>query len=240
MALAFGVLAYLAFGAVFLAYVPFLANLGPLRGIDDGPTAPPAVALAVDLGLLALFGVSHSVMARPWFKARWTRLVPEHAERSTYVLVSSLALGLLIWQWRALPAPVWQLESVALRWLVWILAACGVVLCVVSTFLIDHADLFGLRQVWLHARGRPYTPTPFRERSLYKLVRHPLMLGFLIWFWSTPTASVGRVVFALGMSVYIVIGVALEERDLSRSLGASYLDYRLRVRALVPWPRRRA
>ncbi|HVJ14853.1 MAG TPA: NnrU family protein [Polyangiaceae bacterium] len=239
LAFVYGLTAYALFGAVFVAYVPFLANLGPLRGIDQGPPTPLPLALVIDLSLLALFGVSHSVMARPWFKERWTRVVPVPLERSTYVLIASLILALVMWQWRALPAVLWDVQSEPARTLVWALAGAGIALLVASTFLIDHADLFGLRQVWLYARNRPYTPPPFRERWVYKLVRHPLMLGFLVWFWATPTLSVGRLVFALGLTVYIVIGVAFEERDLSRVLGASYQDYRRRVRAFLPLPRRR-
>ena len=235
----YGLLAYVAFSAVVLAYVPFLANVGPLRGIDQGPPTPLALAIAIDLGLLTLFGVSHSLMARPWFKERWARIVSVPMERSTYVLVASLMLALVLWQWRSLPAVVWDVQSEAVRTSIWILSACGLLLVAVSTFLIDHADLFGLRQVWCHARNRPYVPTPFRERGLYKFVRHPLMLGFFVWFWATPSLSVGRLIFALGMTVYIVIGVALEERDLSRALGDSYRDYRRRVRAFLPVPRRR-
>ncbi len=235
---AYGVGAYAAFGVIFLLALLFLANLGPVRGIDAGPSAPLPLALAVDLGLLALFGVSHSLMARPWFKARWTRIVPEQLERSTYVLVTSLVLGLIVWQWRALPDVVWDVRSPPARIAIWILAGLGVALTLLSTFLIDHADLFGLRQVWCYARNRAYVPTPFRERSLYKIVRHPLMLGFFIWFWATPTMSVGRLVFAVGLSIYMLIGVALEERDLLRTLGDSYRDYRRRVRAFIPLPKR--
>ncbi len=234
LALAYGLLAYAAFGAVFAVYLPFLANVGPFDGIDERAPGSAAAALAVDVGLVALFGVSHSVMARRWFKERWVRVVPSVIERSTYVLVASLVLGLLFWQWRSLPAPVWDVGPPGLRLAFWLLQAAGVALVVFSTFLIDHADLFGLRQVWLYARRKPYSSPPFRERSLYRYMRHPLMLGFMIWFWAAPTMSVGHLLLALGFSVYVMVGVVLEERDLLRDLGESYRDYRRRVGAILP------
>jgi methanethiol S-methyltransferase len=235
LVLLYGVVAYLAFVAVFAAVVAFVGNVGYVRGIDGGGQGDVMVSLAIDLGLVALFGVSHSVMARPWFKEGLVRLVPPAAERSTYVLVASASLGLLRWQWRPLPVTVWRVEAPAVRAALWGVSGAGVLLIVYSTFLTDHFDLVGLRQVWLLARGRPYTPVPFKERGLYRYVRHPMMLGILLWFWSTPTMSVGHFSFAAGMSVYVFAGVALEERDLARHLGEAYVRYRARVGRFVPF-----
>jgi protein-S-isoprenylcysteine O-methyltransferase Ste14 len=234
LVLVYGVAAYLAFFAVFAASVAFVGNVGPLRRIDDGEPGAVAVSLAIDLALVALFGIPHSVMARPRFKQGLVRVIPRAAERSTYVLVASVSLGLLLWQWRPLPMAVWSVDASGVRAALWAVSGIGVLLVVYSTFLTDHFDLFGLRQVWLHARGRPYTPVPFKERGLYRVVRHPMMLGVLLWFWSTPTMSVGHLVFTAGMSVYIVVGIALEERDLARNLGEAYVRYRARVGRFLP------
>jgi methanethiol S-methyltransferase len=237
LVLLYGVVTYLGFLGVFVAAVAFVANVGVVRGIDAGVQERIGPALGVDLALIALFGLSHSVMARWWFKERLVRVLPAAAERSTFVLVTNLTLGLLLWQWRPMPATVWDVEPSFGRSALWALSAAGVLLVVYSTYLTDHFDLFGLRQVWLHARGRPYAPVPFQERSLYRYVRHPMMLGMLLWFWATPTMSVGHLVFAAGMSVYVLVGVTLEERELARHLGDEYRRYRSRVGRLVPWRR---
>jgi methanethiol S-methyltransferase len=234
LVLAYGVVAYLAFFAVFAGTVAFVGNVGVVRGIDDGAQGSVVASLAVDLGLVALFGVPHSVMARSWFKDGLVRIIPPAAERSTYVLVANATLGLMLWQWRPVSMTVWSVEAPGIRAAVWGASGVGVLLVVYSTFLTDHFDLFGLRQVWLHARGRPYSPVPFTERGLYRHVRQPMMLGILLWFWSTPTMSVGHLAFASGMSVYIFAGVALEERDLARRLGEAYVQYRTRVGRFIP------
>ena len=234
LVLGFGGLAYLCAMAAIGAGIDFLAGAGLLRSIDGPPGAPVPLAVAIDVGLLALFGLSHSVMARPAFKRRWTAVVGHAAERSVYVLSASVFLALMFWQWRALPQPLWHIDDPAARAAVWTVAGAGLLLVLVSTFLTNHADLFGLRQVWLHARGRAYTPVPFKQHSLYRVVRHPMMLGFLICFWAAPTMSWGRVLFAAGMTAYIVLGVALEERDLARTLGDDYQRYRAEVPALLP------
>jgi protein-S-isoprenylcysteine O-methyltransferase Ste14 len=234
LVLVYGVVAYLAFLAVFAASVAFVGNVGYVRGVDGGEQGAVAVSLAIDLALVALFGVPHSMMARPWFKEGLVRVIPRAAERSTYVLVASVTLGLVLWQWRPLPMSVWSVDASGVRAVLWGVSGVGVLLVVYSTFLTDHFDLCGLRQVWLHARGHSYAPTPFTERSLYRHVRHPMMLGMLLWFWSTPTMSVGHLAFAAGMSVYIFAGVALEERDLARRLGEAYVQYRTRVGRFIP------
>src|SRR5580658_2376647 len=234
LALVYGVVAYLAFFAVFAATVAFVGNVGLVRGIDGGEAGAVVVSVAIDLGLVALFGVPHSIMARAWFKEALVRVIPRAAERSTFVLVASATLGLLLWQWRPVPTTVWSVEASSVRSALWGLSGVGVLLVVYSTFLTSHFDLFGLRQVWLHARGRPYAPIPFSERGLYRVVRHPMMVGVLLWFWATPTMSIGHLVFTAGMSAYIFVGIALEERDLAHHLGEAYVQYRGRVGRYVP------
>ena len=190
----------------------------------------------MDVLLLGLFAAQHSVMARPGFKRRWTRLVPAHVERSTYVLVSSLLLALLFWRWRPLAGVVWDIPWPAARMALWGLFGAGWLIVLISTFLIDHADLFGLRQVCLHATGRPYTPPPFRTTGLYRVVRHPIMLGFLLAFWGAPDMSAGHLLFALATTGYILIAVRLEERDLVAHFGDVYRRYKERVPAFIPVP----
>jgi protein-S-isoprenylcysteine O-methyltransferase Ste14 len=229
LVLVFGVACYGAFAAVFALLIDFL-DLGYVRAIDGGPSAPRGEALAIDLALIAVFGVSHSVLARPAAKRLW----PPEVERSVYVLVASVTLALLVWQWRALPEVLWTLP----RALAWSLQVAGVAVVIASTFLIDHFDFVGLRQTWLYWRGKPYAPVPFVERSLYRYVRHPLMVGLLLWMWTVPTMTLGCFVFAAAMTAYIAIGVAFEELGLSRELGATYEDYRRRVPAFVPFTKR--
>ena len=238
--LAFGVFAYACFLASFAAGADFIAGAGFVRGIDAPAALSVPAAIAMDVALLALFGISHSVMARPGFKRRWTKVVPHAAERSVYVLTSSIFLGLAFWQWRALPesiAPIWNVTSAGPRAALWALAAAGFVLAIASTFMTNHFDLFGLRQVWMAARGRPYEPVPFKQRAVYRLVRHPLMLGLLIAFWATPTMTWDHALFAIGMTAFIAIGITFEERDLERTFGESYRRYRREVRAVIPLPR---
>ena len=229
--LAYGVACYLAFVGSFSALALFGWNLGIVRGID----APPRGSLVIDLALLAVFGVSHSVLARPAAKRVATAMIPEPAERSTYVLVASASLALLVWQWRAQPEVVWHVSTPAVRYAIWALSGAFSALIVVSTFLTSHFDLFGLRHVWLAFQGRPYTPVPFVERWVYTRVRHPMMVGVLGWLWLTPDMTVGHLVFSAGMTAYIFIGVVYEERGLARSLGAPYEEYRRRVRAFIPF-----
>jgi protein-S-isoprenylcysteine O-methyltransferase Ste14 len=239
MTLVYGVAVYLVFLAGFALLVAFVADVPIVRGIDSGGEASLPEALAIDLALVAQFGVAHSVMARPGFKARERGFVPEVAERSTYVLVATVQLLVLVLQWQAIPAVVWSVRVPAARTALWVASGGGVALLVFATFLTDHFDLFGLRQVWLYAREEPYAPVPFETRSLYRYVRHPMMIGVLLWFWATPTMSVGHLVFALGMTAYVIVGVHYEERDLARRLGDAYRSYRDEVRAFLPGRRRR-
>lgn len=241
LALLYGVIAYSLFLVTFLYAIAFVAGVGVPKHIDNGPEAPWLVALAINLGLLSLFAVQHSGMARPAFKRWWTRFVPPPIERSTYVLASSLVLVVLYWQWRPLPLLVWDINNEIARWALYGVAALGWLLVLMSTFLISHFDLFGLRQVWLYARRRQPVDGPFVTRVFYRMVRHPLMLGFLIAFWATPTMSAGHLLFALVTSAYILIAVKfLEERDLVAQHGDTYRDYQRRVPMLLPWPKGRA
>ncbi len=232
---AYGVISYLV-GLVALLYaVGFVGNFLVPRRLDGPATGSWPQALACDLGLLALFALQHSVMARPGFKRWWTRIVAREIERSTYVLFSGLALLLLIGGWRPLGGSVWSVDNAAGRAVLYALFALGWVLVLVSTFLIDHFDLFGLRQVWLALRGKPYTPVAFATPALYRLVRHPLYLGLLLGFWSTPAMSLSHLLFAVSTTVYILAAIRLEEADLLRAHGREYGDYRRRVPMLWPF-----
>ena len=233
----YGVTAYLVFLAVFVYLFGFVGDLVVPRSIDDGPSAPVTVALLVDVGLLLLFAVQHSVMARQGFKRWWTRIVPWHLERSTYVLLASLVLAVVMWGWRPIPATVWSVESTVgagvLQGLFWV--GWGTVL--LSTFLIDHFRLFGLKQVWAHMRGADLEPPEFQTPGLYRVVRHPLYLGFLLAFWCTPEMTAGHLLFAGVWTAWILVAIRLEERDLVAFHGAAYRAYRERVRMLLPLPR---
>lgn len=239
LTIGYGVLSYLMFLVAFLYAVGFVGAILLPRNVDDGIAAPTGEALAIDLGLLGLFGVQHSVMARPAFKRWWTRLVPKTIERSTYVLVASAVLLLLYWQWRTLPGQIWEVGQPAGRWALWAVFWLGWATVLSSTFMINHFELFGLRQVYLAWRAKPYRELGFRTHLLYRLVRHPLMLGFLVAFWSAPTMTAGRLLFSIGTTAYILIALQLEERDLTAQLGESYRDYRRRVPMLIPVPSRR-
>jgi protein-S-isoprenylcysteine O-methyltransferase Ste14 len=232
----YGVIAYAAFLAAIAYTIGFLAGAGVPKGVDDGANGAAWPAVVVDAALLGLFAAQHSVMARPWFKRWWTRIVPPAVERSTYVLTASLAVGLLLWQWRPLPDPVWSVPAGWLRGALWVLYGAGWGILVLSTFLIGHFDLFGLRQVIARARQAPYTEPDFRQPMLYRLVRHPIMVGFLIAFWAAPDMSVGRLLFAAAASGYILVGVRFEEHDLRRQLGEPYERYIEQVPRFIPRP----
>jgi methanethiol S-methyltransferase len=239
LALAYGVASYLVFLASFLYAIGFVGNLFVPKSIDSGMRGSLPVAVFADTLLLALFAIPHSVMARPAFKRWWTRIVPPAVERSTYVLTSSLLLGLLYWQWLPIPSVLWDVTNPKGRFFLHVVFWVGWVTVLLSTFLISHFDLFGLRQVYLHASARPYTPVGFKYRGLYRYVRHPIMLGFLLAFWATPTMTIGHLLFAGATTAYILIALQLEERDLVSFHGEPYRAYQQQVRMLLPFPKAR-
>jgi protein-S-isoprenylcysteine O-methyltransferase Ste14 len=236
LVLVYGTVAYVVFLATLLYTIGFLAGTAVPKGVDDGTVGPVWQAVLVNLALLSLFAVQHSVMARPWFKRWWTGIVAPAIERSTYVLAASLTVALLLWQWRPLPDLVWSAQAGWARAGLWTLYLLGWAILVFSSFLIGHFDLFGVRQVLARARERRYAEPGFREPLLYRLVRHPLMVGFLIAFWATPDMSAGRLLFVAVASGYILVGVRLEEHDLRGQLGEPYRRYLERVPRFVPRP----
>lgn len=236
--LLYGLACYAVFFATFLYAIGFVGNLWVPKAMDSPRETSLGLALLIDLGLLSLFALQHSVMARPGFKRVWTQVIPESAERSTYTLLSSLALILLFWQWRPLGGVIWDVENPLARGLLYAGFAFGWGLVLVATFLINHFDLFGLRQVWLQFRGRPYTALPFKTPGPYRLVRHPLYVGWFFAFWCTPTMSATHLLFALMTTAYILVAIRLEERDLIAAL-PEYSHYRKQVPMLLPRLRRR-
>ena len=234
---AYGLLCYAVFFATFLYAIGFIGGFMVPTTLDGPRSLPLPTALAIDAGLLALFAVQHSVMARRGFKERWTRIVPPALERSTYVLFSSLALILLFRFWQPLGGTVWSVEDPMGRAVLRGLFAFGFGLVLVSTFLINHFDLFGLRQVWLYLRGKAYTRLEFGTPGPYRLVRHPLYVGWFFAFWMTPVMTFAHLLFAIATTAYILIAIQLEERDLVHEFGDHYEDYRRRVPMLVPFSR---
>lgn len=229
----YGLFCYGVFLATFLYAIGFLGNFGVPKSIDSGPQVPLAYALAVNLALLGVFVLQHSIMARQWFKQAWAKIVPAHLERSTYVLFSSLALLLLFWMWQPMGGVIWDMENVY-GWLLFeTLYGVGWLTVLVTTFLIHHFDLFGLRQVWLYSQGKRYLPLGFRTPGPYRYVRHPLYVGWLMVFWAAPVMTVAHLVFAAMTTAYILIAIQFEERDLAR-LHGEYAEYHRSVPMLVP------
>jgi protein-S-isoprenylcysteine O-methyltransferase Ste14 len=234
----YGAVSYAFFAATLLYAIAFVGDLPVPTSIDRGIAAPLGQALIVDLLLLGVFAVQHSAMARPAFKRWWTRVVPEPVERSTYVLAASLALALLLWQWRPIAEPVvWQAthagDAAAIRSLAWL----GWIVLLSSTFMLSHFELFGLRQSFARLLGRPLDEPVFRTPMIYRHVRHPIYLGFLLGFWATPRMTAGHLLFAVATTIYILIGIAFEERDLVAQFGDQYRRYREQVGMLLPWRR---
>jgi len=237
IALLYGVVAYLVFLVSFLYAIAFVGNVFVEKTIDAGGVAEPlGTALLINIALLSIFAVQHSVMARPGFKEKWTKIVPQSVERSTYVLLSSLALLLLFWQWRPMIDVVWSVDGVGATVLVSLFwAGWGLVLA--STILINHFDLFGLRQVFLNFKQQEYTDIGFRTPLFYKVVRHPLLLGFMIAFWAAPTMTQGHLAFALITTVYMLVAIQLEERDMVGVFGDTYRQYQKDVSMIIPVPK---
>ena len=239
--LLYAIIAYAIFFATFLYLIAFVGDV-PLvpKTVDQGQEAPIAIALITNTLLIALFGLQHSVMARQGFKRAWTTIVPPQAERSTFVLFASIALIIMFIFWRPIDTMLWEVSAQTAQLVLWALFGLGWMIVLLSTFLINHFELFGLQQAYLHARGRDAAPPKLREPLLYRYVRHPLYLGFFLAFWATPQMTVGHLLLAAGMSVYMLIAIRYEERDLVGIFGRDYEEYQSRVGMLTPRVRRRA
>lgn len=236
--LGYGLVSYLFFFVTFVYLAAFIGDLGVPKSINRGAPAAGAADILLNAMFPILFAVQHTVMARPRFKTWFTRIIPVAAERATFVLIASLILAAMMWQWKVMPTVLWDAGPIALRWILQAVFFLGWLMVLYSSFLIDHFDLFGLRQVWLNFRGAPYHHHPFIERSLYRVVRHPLMLGFLLALWAAPTMTTGRLLLSSLLTIYIVFGTHVEERDLLQLLGQPYADYRRRTPMLLPGARR--
>ena len=239
LVLTYGVVSYLIFFATFLYLIGFVGGFAVPVTLDvGGATSSTGTAIAINVLLLGIFAVQHTIMARRGFKEWWTRICPVPMERSTFVLITSLLLILMVVEWRPLPEVIWNVGNEAVRGVIWVAFAAGWGIVLLSTFLIDHFDLFGLKQSVLFARGKEYEQPHFQERLLYRVCRHPLMLGFLIAFWAAPTMTQGHLLFAVVTTVYILIAIQIEEHGLIAAHGDSYADYRRRVSMLMPRPPR--
>jgi len=236
--LLYGTVCYTAFFATFVYAIGFIGCLGVPKCIDTGTSASLVKALTVDALLLGAFAVQHSIMARRWFKRWWTKIVPVAAERSTYVLAATLLLALLMWQWQPVTTVVWEFSGEGARLGFDVVYAAAWAVLLSGTFMIDHFDLFGLRQAWIHFRESEYSHPPFTVTGFYRYTRNPLMLGFVIAFWAAPTMTVGRLFFAAASTLYVLVGIHLEERDHAFYLGDEYRRYKERTSMLVPMPPR--
>jgi methanethiol S-methyltransferase len=238
--LLYGLICYLAFFGTILYAIGFTGNLIVPKTIDSQPELPLTQAILIDASLLLLFALQHSIMARPAFKQWWTGIIPPHLERSTYVLLASLCLMLLMWQWQPIGGIIWSTNNATIKTVLLAIYLFGWVIVFGSTFLINHFDLFGLRQVWLYFTGRSYTQLPFRVPLFYELVRHPLYFGFLIAFWATPVMTVTHLFFAIVTTSYILTAIQFEEKDLQASFGEKYKSYKKRVPMIIPFSKRKS
>ena len=240
LSLVYGVICYAAFLGTILYAIGFVGNMVVPKTIDSEPEASLTKALLVNGSLLLLFALQHSIMARPAFKRRWTRIIPSELERSSFVLLSSACLILMMWLWQPIGGVVWSVDDRVVQTVLTVLYLAGWGIVFISTFLINHFDLFGLRQVWLYFNGKPYTPLPFRLPGFYRLVRHPLYLGFLIAFWCTPVMTVAHLLFAILTTGYILVAIQFEERDLIAHFGEKYREYKKWAPMLIPFSKRRS
>ncbi|MBI4115135.1 MAG: isoprenylcysteine carboxylmethyltransferase family protein [Candidatus Omnitrophica bacterium] len=232
--LIYGVIGYFIFFATFAYFFLFIGNLWVPKTVDSGIPSDTTSSIFVNVLLIALFGIQHSVMARPTFKKWWTQFVPKPIERTTFVILTSLILILLYWKWQPIPNIIWNLDGTWLAPILWGFFWLGFLVVLLSSFTINHFDLFGLRQVWLYFRGRDYAMVPFKVTGFYKYVRNPLMLGFLIAMWVTPVMTVGHLIFALSFTIYIFIGIYFEERNIAEFLGEGYKVYRTQTSMILP------
>ena len=235
VAFLYGIVAYLVFAIVIVYAIGFVCGLVVPKTIDSGPAGPLMESIVINLVLMTIFALQHSVMARPQFKAWWTTIVPKSVERSTYVLLASLALALVFWQWRPIPGVVWEVKEPTIAAFLLYFGLFGWVLVFISTFMINHFELFGLHQVANNLAGKPMPPMKFKTPMLYNVVRHPIYLGFIIFVWATPVMTAGHLLFAAVVTAYIFIGIALEEHDLIAVFGDEYRRYRQRVAMIVPF-----
>ena len=235
VAFLYGIVAYLAFAIVIVYAIGFVCGLVVPKTIDSGPVGPLMESIVINLVLMTIFALQHSVMARPQFKKWWTKIVPQSVERSTFVLFSSLALALVFWQWRPIPGVVWEVKEPTLAAFLLYLGLFGWVLVFISTFMINHFELFGLHQVANNLAGKPMPAMKFKTPMLYNVVRHPIYLGFIIFVWATPVMTAGHLLFAAVVTAYIFVGIALEEHDLIAVFGDEYRRYRQRVAMIVPF-----
>jgi protein-S-isoprenylcysteine O-methyltransferase Ste14 len=235
VAVLYGIVAYGVTLVALLYLIGFTGNLVVPKSIDSGAIGPVLPSIVIDVLLIGVFAIQHSVMARRWFKERWTRIVSPVIERSTYVLLASVALALMFWQWRPLGGVVWTVHDPVGRAVLYALFASGFALVLISTFLINHFDLFGLRQVWLYLRSKPYTKVKLGTPALYRVIRHPLYAGFLMAFWAAPVMTYAHLLFAIATTAYILLAIQFEERDLIHEYGAWYEEYRRKVPMIVPF-----
>ena len=230
----YGVLSYLSFLAIMIYLIAFIGDFGVPKTVSSGIAGDVSTALIINICLIILWGIQHSVMARSWFKEAIVKIVPHQIERSTYVLLSAIVLAIVMYGWQTMEGVIWEVNNPFWQNVIWGLFALGWIVATLSTFLTDHFDLFGLRQTWLYFVKKSYTSVKFTKRLFYHWVRHPMMLGTLIAFWATPVMTLSHLVFSTGMSVYVLVGIYFEEKTLAKSIGAEYMEYQKRTSKVIP------